>query len=141
MSKPLEHILNRLNIEDSNRILGHAAMSGDGEAIGHIKDFLFDDAGRIRYLVVETGFWIFGKQIRVPVEMAHLSDDREEVILSGLTRQRVENWPNYTGNDPVADDLELALLTGEIPRPVSGLESAPWTYQPELRNEGDEERG
>jgi uncharacterized protein YrrD len=37
------------------------------EKIGSVKNILVDESGHFRYLVVDTGFWIFGKQVLLPV--------------------------------------------------------------------------
>jgi len=39
------------------------AMGATDGPIGHVKDFYFDDEGRVvRYLVVETGHWLASRR-------------------------------------------------------------------------------
>lgn len=42
-------------------------MDTDDEKVGSVKGILVDEAGHFRYLVIDTGFWIFGKQVLLPV--------------------------------------------------------------------------
>jgi len=50
-------------IQNINDLYGYKLAAIDGE-IGQIKDFYFDDHDWvIRYLVVETGSWISGRQV------------------------------------------------------------------------------
>ena len=49
------------------------------EKVGTVSDILVDeDTGRLRYLVVDTGFWIFGKKVLLPIGRARV--DYEEQV-------------------------------------------------------------
>lgn len=67
---------------------------GDNK-IGSIDDILVDQSGRFRYLVVDTGPWIFGKKVLVPVGLAQFDYQRERAYVNGLTKNQVENLPEY----------------------------------------------
>ncbi|MCG6136107.1 MAG: DUF2382 domain-containing protein [Nostoc sp. LLA-1] len=69
------------------------------EKVGTVKDILVDDAGRFRYLLVDTGFWIFGKQVLLPVGRSRISYGDRTVYATGLSREQVESLPDF-------DDLE-----------------------------------
>jgi uncharacterized protein YrrD len=48
-----------------HRLLGFSIGATDGE-IGHVKDFYYDDkTWTVRYLVVETGNWLFGRKVLI----------------------------------------------------------------------------
>jgi len=63
------------------------------EKIGTVDDILVDENGQFRYLVVDLGFWIFGKKVLLPVGRARLDSDRVHAI--GLTRDQAEQLPEY----------------------------------------------
>lgn len=75
------------------------ADHGD-EKIGTIKDVLVDyETGRFRYFVVETGFWVFGKKVLLPVGRSRIDANAERIYAVGLTKEQVEQLPDF-------DDLE-----------------------------------
>ncbi|MFS8117699.1 MAG: PRC-barrel domain-containing protein, partial [Microcoleus sp.] len=45
-------------------IKGFDVFAGDSdEKVGTVYDALVDETGRFRYLVIDTGIWIFGKKV------------------------------------------------------------------------------
>ncbi|MGP1386401.1 MAG: DUF2382 domain-containing protein [Thainema sp.] len=84
----------------------YSVYSGN-DKVGSVKDALFEqNTGNIRYLVVDTGFWIFGKDILLPVGLAHFDYDQRRVHVDGLTKQQVENLPEYREDMTVDRDYE-----------------------------------
>ncbi|MCC5610276.1 PRC-barrel domain-containing protein [Nostoc sp. CHAB 5834] len=45
------------------------------EKIGSADDLLVDDDGHIRYLVINTGIWIFGKKVLLPIGCSQVDYD------------------------------------------------------------------
>jgi uncharacterized protein (TIGR02271 family) len=76
------------------------------DRIGSIKHILVDDSGRFRYLVVDTGFWIFGKKVLLPIGRAQISYSARRVYAQGLTREQVENLPDFDELERVDYDYE-----------------------------------
>lgn len=74
--------------------------SGD-QRIGSVNDVLVDEDGRFRYLIVNTGAWIFGKKVMLPVGRARIDYSARHVYADGLTKQQVEALPEFT------DDLKI----------------------------------
>lgn len=72
----------------------YSVYSGD-DRIGTVDDVLVDDSGRFRYLVVDTGFWIFGKKVLLPIGLARFDYDSNRLYVDGLTREQVENLPDF----------------------------------------------
>jgi uncharacterized protein (TIGR02271 family) len=72
----------------------YSVYSGN-DRIGSVDDVLVDDSGRFRYLVVDTGFWIFGKKILLPIGLAHFNYDDNRINVDGLTREQVQNLPDF----------------------------------------------
>jgi len=89
------------NIDD------YSVYTNPENKIGSVKDMLFEDmTGNIRYLVVDTGFWIFGKNVLLPIGLAHFDNEHNRVYIDGLTKQQVENLPEYHENTTVDRDYE-----------------------------------
>jgi len=72
----------------------YSVYSGE-DRIGSVDDVLVDDSGRFRYLVVDTGFWIFGKKILLPIGLARFNYNDNRIDVDGLTREQVQNLPDF----------------------------------------------
>jgi len=82
---------------DNQDIIGYSLYSG-GEKIGSVDDLLVDDEGKFRYLVINTGAWIFGKKVLLPIGRTQIDYGNRHVNVNGLTREQVENLPAYDGS-------------------------------------------
>jgi len=74
------------------------------EKIGTVNDVLVDDEGHFRYLVVDLGFWIFGKKVLLPVGRTRIDYGAGRVYAIGMTRDQAENLPEF--NDRLAVDYD-----------------------------------
>ncbi len=72
------------------------------EKIGSVEDVLVDDEGRFRYLVINTGLWVVGKKVLLPIGRARVDADANRVYATNLTKAQVEALPEFT-NDLVVD--------------------------------------
>ena len=90
--------------------LGDSDLKGMGvytqadEKIGTIHDILVDEDGQFRYLVVDLGFWIFGKQVLLPVGRSQIDQGSDRVYAIGMTREQAEDLPEF--NDRLALDYD-----------------------------------
>jgi len=82
-----------------------AAVDGD---IGSVRDLYFDDlTWTIRYLVVDTGTWLPGRQVLIsPLSVGGAVTDKVTV---NLTRAQVENSPPVEADKPVDRQQEETL--------------------------------
>ena len=87
-------------------IKGYDVYTDRDDKIGGVYDALVDETGRFRYLVIDTGFWIFGKKVLVPIGRLRMDYDRHRVYITGLTKDQVENLPEYNDNISVDYDYE-----------------------------------
>lgn len=78
----------------------------NNEKVGTVKDILVDDTGRFRYLIVDTGFWIFGKQVLLPIGRSRMSYADRRVYATGLTQEQVESLPDFHDLERVDYDYE-----------------------------------
>ena len=68
---------------------------------------MFDDTtGRFRYLIVDTGAWIFGKKVLLPIGKAEFDTSARRVYVRGLTKEQVENLPEYDRSEALDYDQE-----------------------------------
>ena len=47
------------------------------------------------YLVVDTGFWIFGKKRMIPFGVARGIDARSETVQVGMTKDQIKSAPDF----------------------------------------------
>lgn len=77
------------------------------DKIGTVSDILVDDSGRFRYLVIDTGFWIFGKKVLLPIGSSRIDYQARRVYATGLTsKQQAESLPEYREDMTVDYDYE-----------------------------------
>ena len=88
------------------QLYGNKLGASDGE-IGHLKDFYFDDQNwAIRYLVVDTGTWLPGRQVLLsPYSLGRL-DQPEKILRVNLTRKQIEDSPPIEAHKPVSRQYE-----------------------------------
>jgi uncharacterized protein (TIGR02271 family) len=118
---------------------------GSNEKVGTVSEILVDDEGHFRYLVIDLGFWIFGKKVLLPIGRSHIDYDSDRVYVIGLTREQAENLPEFDehlaldydyeekvrgvyrspeyGNQPLLSSASL-----ESPTPVEASLAATPTY-------------
>jgi hypothetical protein len=88
------------HLRSVNEVSGYHIEALDGE-IGHIEDFLADDASwAIRYLVIDTSNWIGGRTVLITPGWARRVDWADRKIHVDLSREGVKNSPQY---DPTVD--------------------------------------
>lgn len=78
----------------------------DDEKVGSVKNILVDEAGRFRYLVVDTGFWIFGKQVLLPVGRTRIFPTSKRVYALGFTKEQAQNLPEFSDDLKIDNDYE-----------------------------------
>ena len=76
----------------------YMVKAGTTEArVGFVRNILVDELGHFRYFVVETGFWIFGKKVLLPVGRALIDSDNECIYALGIaTLAQAEALPPYS---------------------------------------------
>lgn len=99
----------------------------DGE-IGRLDEFYFDDQHwTVRYLVVQAGSWLFGREVLITPGMLNGVDGRGKTLGVDLTREQVENSPPVETVKPVSRYYEeqYHLYYGWQPYWASDLMSTP----------------
>lgn len=77
------------------------------EKIGTIHNVLVDETGRFRYFVIDTGFWIFGKKVLLPVGRCSVDVEYQRINAIGITnKEQAERLPEYDDSMTVDYDYE-----------------------------------
>jgi uncharacterized protein YrrD len=88
---------------------GFSISTADGD-IGKVKDFYFDDDNwMIRYFIVETGTWLFGRKVLIAPQAIEKPDWENNTLLSNLTKEQVKSSPDIDTDIPVSRQQELEL--------------------------------
>lgn len=90
---------------DNDDVVGLDLYAGN-DKIGSVDDVLVDDNGEFRYLVVNTGIWVLGKKVLLPIGQARIAYGDRRVYAKGLTKAQVESLPEYDANKLVDYDHE-----------------------------------
>ncbi len=91
------------NISD---IYGSQLAATDG-IIGHVKDFYFDDeTWMVRYLIVDTGSWLTGRQVLLSPHAFDGFGPDGEALKVNLSKDQIENSPYIESQRPVTRQQE-----------------------------------
>ncbi len=87
----------REELFDGDDIKGLDVYAGKtGDKIGTIDSALVDEQGSFRYFVIDTGFWIFGKKVLLPVGYCQIDDRARRIYATGiLNKKQVEDLPVF----------------------------------------------
>lgn len=99
---------------DNQDVVGLDLYSG-AEKVGSVDDLLVDDEGRFRYLIINTGVWILGKRVLLPIGQARIDYKAKRVFVDGLSRSQVEALPEFTNEDAIDYDYEEQVRTSYRP--------------------------
>ncbi len=82
---------------DGDDIKGLDVYAGrSDDKIGSIENALVDEQGRFRYFVIDTGFWIFGKKVLLPVGKCHIDAKAKRINAIGIIhKKQIEDLPEY----------------------------------------------
>ena len=88
-----------------------------GSKAGSVYDALIDDAGNFRYIIVDAGFWSFGKKVLVPIGHIRMDESQHRVYLKDLTREQTETLPKY--KDGMTVDYDYEEQVRDVYRPTT----------------------
>lgn len=93
-----------------------------GEKVGSVEDILVDDDGQFRYLIINTGAWIFGKKVLLPMGRARIDISGKRVNADRLTKAQVESLPEF--KDDMTADYDHEERVRQVYRPSAPLDNA-----------------
>ncbi|HCF27358.1 MAG TPA: photosystem reaction center subunit H, partial [Cyanobacteria bacterium UBA11049] len=108
---------------DESDIKGHGVYTQTDEKIGTVNDILVDEDGRLRYFIVDLGFWIFGKKVLLPVGRTRIDHNAQRVYAVNMTRDQADNLPEF--NEDMALDYDYEeRVRGVYRTPTTGTTTA-----------------
>jgi hypothetical protein len=97
-------------LRKATSLKGYHLGAIDG-AIGHVKEFYFDDqTWHVRYLVADTGRWLPHRKVLISPHALGWIEDSERVLHVQLTREQVEKSPSIDADKPVSRQFEEEYL-------------------------------
>ncbi|MBC7942764.1 MAG: PRC-barrel domain containing protein [Chitinophagaceae bacterium] len=94
----------------TSQLVGSSVTASDG-AIGHVRAAFFDDqAWAIRYIVVDTGDWLRGREVLISPYAVRQPVGSGKNIDVALTRDQVQNSPDVDTHQPVSRAHERTTL-------------------------------
>ncbi|WEN16509.1 PRC-barrel domain-containing protein [Rhodanobacter sp. AS-Z3] len=96
----------------SSKDLEHYAIHATDGLIGHVRDFYFDDkAWVVRFLVVDTGSWLHGREVLIsPISLGHC-DYVKQLLPVSLTKAQVKGSPDIDTHQPISRQHEMGYLS------------------------------
>ncbi|MEU9350307.1 PRC-barrel domain-containing protein [Streptomyces griseoloalbus] len=88
-------------------LTGYTVVARDG-TIGHV-DRQADHHG-MRHLVVDTGVWVFGRSLLVPVGVVDAVDAAERRLTVSCTRAEVKAAPRFRTDSETMDPAYLSAV-------------------------------
>ena len=83
------------------KLVGYSVEALDG-SIGKI-DKASTETDRY-YLVVDTGFWIFGKKRLIPAGVVQSVDHADRTVYVGMSKEQIKSAPDYDETMTSYDD-------------------------------------
>lgn len=85
-------------------------IQGSDDAIGHVDDFIVDDATwGVRYLVIDTSNWWLGKKVLVSPDWIDAVSWEDRKVHVAMSRHAVKNSPEWNGAGTTTRDYEEHL--------------------------------
>jgi len=85
-------------------------IEGTDAPIGHVEDFIVDDeTWEVRYLVIDTSNWWFGKKVLVAPQWASRISWEDKKVYVDLSRAAIQNSPEWDSCAPVNRAYETRL--------------------------------
>ena len=82
-------------------LVGYDVEATDG-SIGTIDESSNETASA--YLVVDTGFWIFGTKRLIPAGAIERIDDEGRTVFVSMTKEQIKSVPDFEDRDRAARD-------------------------------------
>ncbi len=113
----------------ADAILNQKVEATDG-VVGVVKDLYFDDASwTLRYLVVDTGGWLTGRDILIGSESLVQYDEERGVVVTRLSQMQIENSPDAESGQPISrlSEIQLSQYYGWSPYWSAPAGLFPWS--------------
>ncbi len=99
------------HLQSAKEVDGYQVNALDGH-IGHVSDFVIDDTDwAIRYFVVDTKNWWPSKHVLMSPGWATHVDWAKRTVSVDLTRDTIQQAPEYHAGSPITRDYEAQLFS------------------------------
>jgi uncharacterized protein YifN (PemK superfamily) len=106
---PRVHQLGDIHLRSAKEVRGYDIQASD-ESIGHVDDYIVDDdIWEIRYLVIDTSNWWFGKRVLVAPRWASRIDWEQRSVHVDMSRQAIKDSPLYDSSVTLNREYETRL--------------------------------
>lgn len=125
-------------------LLGYRVEATDGD-IGSIQDFFIDEENwRVRYVIVDTTKWLFGRHVLMSPEAIANARWSERRLDFSVTKEKIEKSPDVSTDMPISRKKELSVIQhygwppywipmGPMrPQPMAAMASVPEQQQQEV---------
>jgi len=116
------------------KLLDSRMEATDG-MIGKLYDLYFDDRSmRFRYAVIDTGHWLPGRRVLIPIESLGMPYYNRPIVRVNLTKDEIRNAPDWNSTKPVYREnmVELSFVVPPLcGSPDLGLIALPSTHSQE----------
>jgi hypothetical protein len=108
-AEPPEPLPEDVHLRSAREVRGYH-IQGSDDSIGHVEDYVVDDeTWAIRYLVIDTRNWWFGKKVLVAPEWATQISWADKKVYMDLSRRAIEQSPEWDPNAGVNREYETRL--------------------------------
>jgi uncharacterized protein YrrD len=121
----------------AKELQGYKLNGLDGE-LGKVQEFYFDDKyWTIRYLVVDTGGWLTGRQVLIsPYALIAVNKEAKHINID-LPKKQIEDSPSLDSHKPVSQQFEVDYY-GYYGYPIYWGGSYMWGYYANIVRDGKE---
>jgi hypothetical protein len=99
-------------------LTGFDVEASDGH-IGKVDEATYEASGS--WLVVDTGFWIFGKKRLIPAAVVSRVDPDDKKVFVNMTKEQIKNAPDYDADRNRSDRADYQREVGEYYEPYAGM--------------------
>jgi hypothetical protein len=97
------------HLHSSRDVAGYHIQTSDDQ-VGHLEDFILDDEHwQIRFIVLDTKNWLPGRHILISPSWIRMISWADRKVYVDLTRESLENSPEYDPRMPVNREYEVRL--------------------------------
>lgn len=98
-----------VHLRSASEVRGYD-IQGTDDAIGHVEDFIIDDESwAIRYLVIDTSNWWFGKKVLIAPYWATRVSWAQTKVFINMSREAIKNSPEWNASTPINREYETRL--------------------------------
>lgn len=108
--KKFEEKIKNTSLRSLSEVDGYHIKAKDGQ-IGHIKDFIVDDADwTVKYVVVDTRNFLTGHKVLLSLEWIGDFDWASGTVEVDLDVEQIKNCPKFNPESPINREYEIQLF-------------------------------